>query len=37
MREIVERLRNGEVPEPSRGIAPADFKHASRILAGIEE
>jgi NADH-quinone oxidoreductase subunit E len=37
MREIVERLRNGEVPEPSRGIAPTDFKHASRILAGLEE
>jgi NADH-quinone oxidoreductase subunit E len=37
MREIVERLRNGEVPEPARGIAPADFRHASRILAGFEE
>jgi NADH-quinone oxidoreductase subunit E len=37
MRELVERLRNGEVPEPARGIAPADFRHASRILAGFEE
>ena len=36
MREIVDRLRNGEVPEPARGIAPTDFKHASRILAGID-
>jgi NADH-quinone oxidoreductase subunit E len=37
MRELVERLRNGEVPEPARGIAPTDFKHASRMLAGLEE
>jgi NADH-quinone oxidoreductase subunit E len=37
MRELVERLRAGEVPEPSRGVAPADFKHASRILAGLED
>jgi NADH-quinone oxidoreductase subunit E len=37
MRELVERLRAGEVPEPSRGIAPADFRHASRILAGLDE
>lgn len=37
MREIVEALRRGEVPEPARGIAPRDFRHASRILAGVEE
>jgi NADH-quinone oxidoreductase subunit E len=37
MREIVDALRRGEVPEPARGIAPRDFKHASRILAGVEE
>jgi NADH-quinone oxidoreductase subunit E len=37
MREIVDALRRGEVPTPARGIAPRDFKHASRILAGIEE
>lgn len=37
MRELVERLRAGEVPAPSRGEAPADFRHASRILAGVEE
>lgn len=36
MRELIERLRADEVPDPSRGIAPADFRHASRILAGIE-
>lgn len=36
-REIVATLRRGEVPEPSRGAAPRDFRHASRILAGLEE
>jgi NADH-quinone oxidoreductase subunit E len=35
--EVIERLRAGEVPPPSRGVAPRDFKHASRILAGLEE
>jgi NADH-quinone oxidoreductase subunit E len=35
--ELVDALRRGEVPEPSRGIAPRDFRHASRILAGLEE
>jgi NADH-quinone oxidoreductase subunit E len=34
--EIVEELRAGEVPEPSRGPAIASFKDASRILAGLE-
>jgi hypothetical protein len=37
MREIVDALRRGEVPEPTRGIAARDFKHASRILAGLED
>lgn len=37
MRELVETLRRGEVPEPARGVAPRDFRHASRILAGLEE
>lgn len=37
MRELIERLRAGEVPPPSRGEAPEDFRHASRILAGIGE
>ena len=36
MREIVTALRAGEVPEPSRGEAPQDFRHASRILAGLD-
>jgi len=37
MRELVAALRAGEIPAPSRGTAPADFKHASRILAGAQE
>jgi NADH-quinone oxidoreductase subunit E len=37
MAELVEALRSGEVPEPSRGRAPRDFRHASRVLAGAEE
>lgn len=36
-RELVSALRRGEVPEPSRGVAPRDFRHASRILAGLED
>ena len=36
MRELVGSLRAGEVPEPSRGEAPADFRGASRILAGLD-
>jgi NADH-quinone oxidoreductase subunit E len=36
VRELVERLRAGEVPAPARGEAPADFRDASRILAGVE-
>ncbi|HKI28824.1 MAG TPA: NAD(P)H-dependent oxidoreductase subunit E [Actinomycetota bacterium] len=32
--ELVEALRVGEVPTPSRGRAPKDFRDASRILAG---
>ena len=37
MRELVAALRAGEVPAPARGTAAADFRHASRILAGAEE
>ena len=37
MAELVQTLRSGEVPEPSRGRAPRDFRAASRVLAGIEE
>ena len=36
MGELIERLRGGDVPEPARGDAPADFRDASRILAGLE-
>jgi NADH-quinone oxidoreductase subunit E len=36
MRELVASLRADEVPEPSRGDAPEDFRHASRILAGLD-
>jgi NADH-quinone oxidoreductase subunit E len=34
---LLEALRVGRVPEPSRGRAPMDFRDASRILAGVEE
>jgi len=37
MAELLEALRSGQVPEPSRGRAPKDFRDASRILAGVEE
>ncbi len=37
MRELIDRLRAGEVPAPAQGEAPADLRHASRILAGVEE
>jgi len=36
MREIVELLRAGEVPEPARGPAVKSFKAASRMLSGLE-
>jgi NADH-quinone oxidoreductase subunit E len=35
MRELIEALGAGEIPAPSRGEAPRDFKEASRILAGL--
>ena len=37
MRELVDALRAGQVPTPARGSAPANFREASRILAGVEE
>jgi NADH-quinone oxidoreductase subunit E len=37
MRELIEALRAGQVPEPSRGQAMRSFAHASRVLAGLEE
>jgi NADH-quinone oxidoreductase subunit E len=36
MTEIVEALRGGDVPAPSRGPAVQSFRQASRILAGVE-
>jgi NADH-quinone oxidoreductase subunit E len=36
MHELVESLRAGDVPVPSRGEAPADFRAASWILAGLD-
>lgn len=36
MRELIESLRAGDVPAPSRGEAPADFRAASWILAGLD-
>ena len=35
MRELIEQLRAGRRPQPARGEAPADFRDASRILAGL--
>jgi NADH-quinone oxidoreductase subunit E len=36
MREMVDSLRRGEVPTPSRGEPMRDFRAASRVLAGFE-
>jgi NADH-quinone oxidoreductase subunit E len=33
--EMIEQLRRGETPEPSRGTAAQDLRGASRILAGL--
>jgi NADH-quinone oxidoreductase subunit E len=35
--EMIEQLRRGETPTPSRGTAPRDYREASRILAGVGE
>jgi NADH-quinone oxidoreductase subunit E len=37
MRELIGRLRAGEVPEPARGPGFASFRAASRALAGLDE
>ncbi len=37
MRELIVQLRAGESPVPSRGPAMGSFRHASRVLAGLEE
>ncbi len=34
--EMIDRLRRGEVPTPSRGEPMRDFRAASRLLAGLE-
>ena len=34
--EMIDALRRGEVPAPSRGEPIADFRSASRVLAGLE-
>ena len=36
MRELVAAIRAGETPEPSRGPTMQSFRHASRVLAGLE-
>ena len=36
MTELIESLRRGEVPAPSRGEPMRDFRAASRVLAGLE-
>ena len=36
VRALIAQLRDGAVPEPSRGPAVGSFKEASRILAGLE-
>jgi NADH-quinone oxidoreductase subunit E len=37
MAELIGTLRAGEVPAPARGPAMRSFRHASRLLAGLEE
>jgi NADH-quinone oxidoreductase subunit E len=37
MRELIARLRAGEIPSPARGPAVESFRAASRALAGLEE
>jgi NADH-quinone oxidoreductase subunit E len=37
MRELIAGLRDGSVPEPSRGPAMESFMAASRVLAGLGE
>ncbi len=36
VRELIAQLRAGEVPEPARGPKVESFRHASRVLAGVE-
>ena len=36
MRELIAQLRAGETPTPARGPKMESFRHASRVLAGVE-
>jgi NADH-quinone oxidoreductase subunit E len=36
MRELIATLRAGDVPAPARGPAMTNFRHASRVLAGLD-
>jgi NADH-quinone oxidoreductase subunit E len=36
MRELIAGLRAGDVPTPARGPKVENFRHASRVLAGVE-
>lgn len=36
MGELIAQLRAGEVPTPARGPAMGSFRHASRVLAGLD-
>jgi NADH-quinone oxidoreductase subunit E len=36
MTELIDALRRGDVPAPSRGETVRDFRAASRVLAGLE-
>ncbi len=36
MRELIADVRAGQAPQPSRGPAMESFRHASRVLAGLE-
>jgi NADH-quinone oxidoreductase subunit E len=36
MTEMIASLQRGEVPQPARGPAMRDFRHASRVLAGLD-
>ncbi len=37
MHDLIERLRSGEVPTPSRGPAFASYREACRVLAGLDQ
>jgi NADH-quinone oxidoreductase subunit E len=37
MRELIDALRRGEAPEPSRGPAFGSYRQACRVLAGLDQ